>query len=114
MEKYSINSFNLTFTQGKPHSLSHVPVAPTGVQLLAWLDRDPADWTGLVNTLSGLFCASLNFMDDTVSANPSSLGRMNKGYFRYANLPGEIVCTENLTPWEKLLPCGSNVYLSYD
>lgn len=28
-------------------------------------------------------------------------------YFRYATLPREIVCTENLTPWKKLLPCDS-------
>lgn len=27
---------------------------------------------------------------------------------RYASLPREIVCTENLTPWKKLLPCESN------
>ncbi len=23
-------------------------------------------------------------------------------------MPNEIVCTENLTPWVKLLPCGKN------
>ncbi|KAJ0182629.1 hypothetical protein K1T71_001998 [Dendrolimus kikuchii] len=27
---------------------------------------------------------------------------------RYASLPREIVCTENLTPWKKLLPCESS------
>lgn len=32
---------------------------------------------------------------------------MNIISFRYANLPNEIVCTENLTPWKKLLPCDS-------
>ncbi|XP_073467196.1 GPI transamidase component PIG-T-like, partial [Aquarana catesbeiana] len=31
---------------------------------------------------------------------------------RYATLPREIVCTENLTPWKKLLPCGSKVGLA--
>lgn len=30
-------------------------------------------------------------------------------FLRYATLPREIVCTENLTPWKKLLPCGSKV-----
>uniref|UniRef100_A0A4W5NUA5 Phosphatidylinositol glycan anchor biosynthesis class T n=1 Tax=Hucho hucho TaxID=62062 RepID=A0A4W5NUA5_9TELE len=30
-------------------------------------------------------------------------------FLRYAVLPREIVCTENLTPWKKLLPCGSKV-----
>ena len=27
-------------------------------------------------------------------------------------LPGENVCTENLTPWKKLLPCGAKRGLS--
>jgi len=30
-------------------------------------------------------------------------------HVRYASLPREIVCTENLTPWKKLLPCGPKV-----
>jgi phosphatidylinositol glycan class T len=25
---------------------------------------------------------------------------------KYSTLPSEIVCTENITPWIKLLPCG--------
>lgn len=28
---------------------------------------------------------------------------------RYSALPREVVCTENLTPWKKLLPCDSKV-----
>ncbi|PNJ86072.1 PIGT isoform 11, partial [Pongo abelii] len=31
---------------------------------------------------------------------------------RYAVLPREVVCTENLTPWKKLLPCSSKAGLS--
>ncbi|KAM6339829.1 GPI transamidase component PIG-T isoform 2-T2 [Alca torda] len=31
---------------------------------------------------------------------------------RYAVLPREVVCTENLTPWKKLLPCGSKAGLA--
>ena len=34
-------------------------------------------------------------------------------FLRYATLPREIVCTENLTPWKKLLPCGSKVSVYY-
>lgn len=34
---------------------------------------------------------------------------LNSSYLRYATLPREIVCTENLTPWKKLLPCDSQV-----
>uniref|UniRef100_A0A7N8Y950 Phosphatidylinositol glycan anchor biosynthesis, class T n=1 Tax=Mastacembelus armatus TaxID=205130 RepID=A0A7N8Y950_9TELE len=33
-------------------------------------------------------------------------------FLRYATLPREIVCTENLTPWKKLLPCGSKAGLA--
>lgn len=36
-----------------------------------------------------------------VNQNPNST------YLRYSTLPREIVCTENLTPWKKLLPCDS-------
>lgn len=27
------------------------------------------------------------------------------GHVRYGQLPGEAVCSENVTPWSKLLPC---------
>jgi phosphatidylinositol glycan class T len=30
-------------------------------------------------------------------------------HVRYSALPRESVCTENLTPWKKLLPCSSKV-----
>lgn len=72
--------------------------------------------------LSGLLCASLSFIDNSNSVQPeytfrptfspglglssgslTSNGQSN--YIRYATLPREIVCTENLTPWKKLLPC---------
>ncbi|XP_021567725.1 GPI transamidase component PIG-T isoform X2 [Carlito syrichta] len=34
-------------------------------------------------------------------------------FLRYAVLPREVVCTENLTPWKKLLPCSSKGISSY-
>ena len=33
----------------------------------------------------------------------------NSRYLRYATLPRETACTENLTPFKKLLPCDSKV-----
>ena len=33
-------------------------------------------------------------------------------YMRYGVSPFEVVCTENLTPWLKLLPCGSSAGLA--
>jgi len=90
------------------------------------MNYDPADfsvnetWTDLINVLSGMFCASLNYMDakNTVCPKLSFRPRgATSGWFsktsthllRYAALPRENVCTENLTPWKKLLPCGSKV-----
>jgi len=61
-----------------------------------------AAWYGLTNALSGLLCTSLNFINSANSYESSS-----DRWYRYANLPRENVCTENLTPWKKLLPCDS-------
>ena len=77
-------------------------------------------WMDLINVLSGSFCASLNFMDGKATVIPKfgfrprgittrSYDRWFSMHVRYASLPREIVCTENLTPWKKLLPCGSKV-----
>lgn len=90
----------------------------TGVELWAWMEarsQQEAEerWSGLVNSLSGLFCASLNFVDATKTISPI-LSFQPEGSPRAANsslhlmhgmLPHEVVCTENLTPFLKLLPC---------
>lgn len=90
-----------------------------GVELWAWLDAatdDEADekWLLLTNALSGLFCASLNFIDATRTIRPvmSFQPEGNHPNTTLANtrllhgvLPHEVVCTENLTPFLKLLPC---------
>jgi GPI-anchor transamidase subunit T len=34
-----------------------------------------------------------------------SLDNKQVAFSRYASFPNEIFCTENLTPWKKLLPC---------
>lgn len=111
VSKWDIKALNLTLTQGVYHT------APTGLQLLA----NASNFKGLVHDLSGnynlhagLFCASMNFI------NEKNTAKLN-GLF-YASLPREIVCTENLTPWSKLLPCSSqaglaslfNAYKLYD
>ena len=75
-------------------------------------------WLKLVNTLSGLFCSSLNFLDAKSTVSPAwtfkpggvSFDTYNSSsHMRYGALPNEAVCTENLTPWMKLLPCDSKV-----
>jgi GPI-anchor transamidase subunit T len=89
--------------------------------LYAWfdtsLDSDTINqqWIELSEALSGLLCASFSFVEETNTFSPkysfrpsstASLGS-NSSYFRYSVLPNEVVCTENLTPWKKLLPCDS-------
>ncbi|KAF9921164.1 hypothetical protein FBU30_008850 [Linnemannia zychae] len=133
LHSFEVEELHLTFTQGRwKYNDWGYPLAPsagTGVELWAWLndDRKQTDehWKGLTNTLSGLFCASLNFIDDTITTEPK-LSFRNEGLYnihnvpanshnnstmprklRYGSLPHENVCTENLTPWIKLLPCKS-------
>eukprot|EP01126_Amoeba_proteus_P027584 TRINITY_DN2737_c0_g2_i1.p1 TRINITY_DN2737_c0_g2~~TRINITY_DN2737_c0_g2_i1.p1 ORF type:complete len:453 (-),score=66.37 TRINITY_DN2737_c0_g2_i1:166-1524(-) len=71
---------------------------------------------GLQRALGGLFSASLNFMDLTSTFVPQFTFRpegdlhhpfdTNESHgIRYAVLPREAVCTENLTPYLRQLPC---------
>jgi GPI-anchor transamidase subunit T len=84
----------------------------------AWLTRDwyraDSKWLTLTNALSGLFCASLNFIDATRTTRPVMSFRpegdhpnstVTNMHLLYGVLPHEVVCTENLTPFLKLLPC---------
>ncbi|KAM4063545.1 gpi16 subunit, GPI transamidase component domain-containing protein [Hirsutella rhossiliensis] len=91
----------------------------TGVELWAWLDAGTdgeadANWLTLTNALSGLFCASLNFIDETRTIRPvmsfkpeghHSDAALSTTRLLHGVLPHEVVCTENLTPFLKLLPC---------
>ena len=45
----------------------------------------------------------------SVIHNFAQSGNASSSRLRYAALPRETVCTENFTPWTKLLPCGSAV-----
>lgn len=83
--------------------------------------RADARWTTLTNALSGLFCASLNFIDSTRTIRPQMSfqpmgSHLNKTSSRlhllHGTLPREPVCTENLTPFLKLLPCKGRAGIS--
>ncbi|KAJ3068463.1 hypothetical protein HDU98_008367 [Podochytrium sp. JEL0797] len=143
-DEFGVAHLDLSFTQGKGSQCIKAQsgdecVAP-GLVLWAWLgnttdssvssldslDRD-ARWTGLTNALAGTFCASMNFITPKVSAEPTESFRVDgidpaSNWLRYATLPREITCTENLTPWAKLLPCSTksgiaslfNAYSLYD
>ena len=75
----------------------------------------------LTNALAGLFCASLNFVDSTRTISPAlsfrpaghhPLGVVENLHSFHGALPREPVCTENLTPFLKLLPCKGRAGIS--
>ncbi|OZJ05123.1 hypothetical protein BZG36_01366 [Bifiguratus adelaidae] len=126
LHHHKVQELHLTFTQGSwsyehwgyPYQQS----AGGGVEMWAWLDGgDDIDsrWISLTNTYAGLFCASLNFIDNTITVQPEFSFKpegdarayrtfnasASEPQVRYGALPHESVCTENLTPWKKLLPC---------
>lgn len=108
----------LSFTKGRWNHeqwggfdpLSSMNAKPIGVELWAVFDVPQAQvdtsWKNLTHALSGLFCASINFLESSTSyAAPTWGFGANSDKLRYGSLPREAVCTENLTPWLKLLPC---------
>jgi GPI-anchor transamidase subunit T len=86
-------------------------------------------WKEFTHALSGLFCASLTYMYSpyqnspnmtrpvvpfrpqthtypSIKAFPPTLAaEMASLPMRHGMLQGESICTENLTPWSKQLPC---------
>ncbi|XP_075428030.1 GPI-anchor transamidase component PIGT [Ascaphus truei] len=126
ISKYSVQELHLSFTQGFWRTKTWgqpLLQAPSGAELWVWFQDSVTDvdktWKELSNVLSGIFCASLNFIDSTNTVTPTAsfkpLGLANVSdhhLLRYAILPREFVCTENLTPWKKLLPCGSKAGLA--
>lgn len=102
--------------------------ASPGAEVWAWFSNKNAtdidqQWKELCGVLSGLLCASFSFIENSNTVQPEfsfrptfspGYGLSNspadaigapKSQIRYATLPREIVCTENLTPWKKLLAC---------
>ncbi|PZC73584.1 hypothetical protein B5X24_HaOG209413 [Helicoverpa armigera] len=124
ISRFQVEELHLTLTEGQwRHNQWGYPVldAAPGAELYAWFSPDVTDvdthWKKLSATLSGLFCASLNFIDNFNTVTPQMalwpMGAVKSSQnvtsqLRYASLPREIVCTENLTPWKKLLPCESS------
>lgn len=125
VQKFRVREMELSFTQGRWNyerwggydPISSSNAKPPGVELWAVFDvpqhQVDASWKNLTHTLSGLFCASINFLESSTAYSAPSWGSQPfKGNLRYGSLPREAVCTENLTPWLKLLPCRDKAGLS--
>lgn len=128
LREYAITELHLTLNAGKwnydnwghPHEAG----VGTGAELWAWMSASEVTtvderWSGLRNALSGLFCASLGSLDSRRTLSPAvafplsgSTPTFAPHELRHASLPSENVCTENLTPFLKLLPCKSHAGLA--
>lgn len=132
---YGLGEVHVTFSRGQwvGDRWGSAPIAmPQGVELWAWFmpsagrapARSPGElraaWRGLTNSLAGLLGSSINFLDsDTQHAHPKHSARPSSSVLRaiwggadapeshvfLGSLPREVACTENLTPWGKMLPC---------
>ncbi|XP_063988657.1 GPI transamidase component PIG-T [Diachasmimorpha longicaudata] len=122
INRHHVQELHISLTEGlwKYRKWGYPVVdAGPGAEIYAWFQEEVQDvdkeWKALTNALSGLLCASLNFVDSSNSMSPEfsfrPLGVLekppNSSHLRYSSLPREIVCTENLTPFKKLLPCDS-------
>ncbi|KAH7908372.1 GPI transamidase component PIG-T [Hygrophoropsis aurantiaca] len=131
LRAHAVTELHLSLNAGKwDYRQWHYPDHPavaTGAELWAWMPGTGADidarWAGLRNSLAGLFCASLGSLDQRRTLAPTDayqpLGDLpvfqydtangtttsTTHHLRHATLPSENVCTENLTPFLKLLPC---------
>lgn len=121
---YQVQELSLSLTQGLWRTSSwgypvesSPPGAAVTARFLPTVPQSAVDdaWEGLTNALAGLLCASLNKLDRTMGVSPrhsfqpvgaqgSNLSS-SSSHLRYGLLPKENLCTENLTPWKKLLPC---------
>lgn len=127
VKEFDLAELQLTFTIGRWNYTEwgippYFNLAPTGVYTHAWME-DTNKWTRLMQTLSGMFCVSTNLINNTNTAEPKlfppprsteSVFHANQDGFkvRQAQMPREAVCTENLTPFLELLPCGRHAGLA--
>ncbi|KAF8531968.1 Gpi16 subunit GPI transamidase component [Gautieria morchelliformis] len=123
IREYAVTELHLSLNAGKwdYSSWGHPddPGVASGAELWAWMGdnsdgRFNARWQGLRNALAGLFCASLGELDERRTTSPVYAfqpdGDLPAGMphrLTYASHPSENICTENLTPFLKLLPCKS-------
>jgi phosphatidylinositol glycan class T len=85
--------------------------SPTGISLhvkFSNMSETEVDktWSILVKQVNGIFCSSILEMDPSFTATPMFDGSTNDlKLYRYGHLSGEPLCTENIKPFLRLLPC---------
>lgn len=130
LERTSSRQLSLRFTRGfwDAESWGRLPhdgfkSGGSGVELWAVIESDSKEnafiqWKTLANSLSGLFCASINFIDSSRTTYPAETFQQGESegerlplfdenkqlHLIRAALANEPICTENLTPFIKLLP----------
>ncbi|QLG72983.1 hypothetical protein HG535_0E00670 [Zygotorulaspora mrakii] len=130
LDRTSTRQLSLRFTRGywDSESWGRLPhdgfrSGGSGVELWATIESRSKDdafkqWKTLANSLSGIFCASINFIDNSRTTFPVNSFQPNdlesdglpifdhskQLYLIRAALANEPICTENLTPFIKLLP----------
>eukprot|EP00743_Colponemidia_sp_Colp-15_P004473 GILK01004823.1.p1 GENE.GILK01004823.1~~GILK01004823.1.p1 ORF type:complete len:478 (+),score=26.16 GILK01004823.1:38-1471(+) len=125
MNRFSVEEYHVSLTQGRWQALAwgNAPIEtyPYGGEVWAYLSKSHgtvsnssrSDWRALNRAMGSLICASLEKLDEKRSVkiptpfssvfDPRS-DRMGSLDTLYGILPSEAVCTENLTPWSKLIP----------
>lgn len=118
---YDLEELRLSFGRGRwdQQIWGQAPfeLASTGIQLHSWFKPGSSvqsRWAKLTHALSGLLCGSIGLLNDAKTSVPlmtfaRSSPDQGEAELRFGVLPREAVCTENLTPWVKMLPCMSNV-----
>ncbi|KAF8817359.1 Gpi16 subunit, GPI transamidase component [Phlegmacium glaucopus] len=124
LREYAVSELHLTLNAGNWNydrwGYPEEKGVSTGAELWAWMGEGTTTtvderWKGFRNALAGLFCASLGSLDELRTTSPAqsfapegTLPDWDLPHqVRHASLPSEHVCTENLTPFLKLLPCKS-------
>jgi hypothetical protein len=115
-----LSEFEVTLSSGRWHtSMWGAPLLPVplGLELTAVFEQSLSiaqvekAWILLANQLSGLLCASINILVQNPGANsfptsfplhPLQLGGA-ASHSRHGLLPREALCTENITPFRRLL-----------
>ncbi|CAL8107093.1 unnamed protein product [Calicophoron daubneyi] len=125
LPKYSAEEFHLSMVRGywdnENWGRNFIKAPSSGAELWSWFRNDTVNvdraWFELTHALSGQLCASLNRLasrDYSIipawSHRPtgvtlSSQCKSGTGLVRYGQIPREGLCSENITPWVKLLPC---------